>query len=219
MDVYRLQAKRLREIGKTIGSECDVFCDEFMSVITLYYLQKMIVRIQRESSKNILLSLWESENRYRKEHHQESFSEQISQEQQLYRWRLLTKYVSSCLFLNIKPHVGPTFLVHSLYGFAAAVSMIFATVIAFAWQGQYGALSANLFVALVIGYIFKDRIKDLLKEQILLLRSLQKDPYPIGSLYMTTKQDNPSTYFGGKWTLYKILDKKDGDDYIFKRIE
>ena len=62
-------------------------------------------------------------------------------------------------------------------------------------------------------------VKDLLKEQILLLRSLQKDPYPIGSLYMTTKQDNPSTYFGGKWTLYKILDKKDGDDYIFKRIE
>lgn len=166
LDVYRLQAKRLREIGKTIGSECDVFCDEFMSVITLYYLQKMIVRIQRESSKNILLSLWESENRYRKEHHQESFSEQSSQEQQLYRWRLLTKYVSSCLFLNIKPHVGPTFLVHSLYGFAAAVSMIFATVIAFAWQGQYGALSANLFIALVIGYIFKDRIKDLLKEQL-----------------------------------------------------
>ena len=50
--------------------------------------------------------------------------------------------------------------------FAAAVSMIFATVIAFAWQGQYGALSANLFIALVIGYIFKDRIKDLLKEQL-----------------------------------------------------
>lgn len=44
--------------------------------------------------------------------------------------------------------------------------MIFATVIAFAWQGQYGALSANLFIALVIGYIFKDRIKDLLKEQL-----------------------------------------------------
>lgn len=56
MNVYRLQAGQLRVIGKKIGSECDVFCDEFMSVITLYYLQKMIVRIQRESSKNILLS-------------------------------------------------------------------------------------------------------------------------------------------------------------------
>lgn len=166
LDVFRSQSDRLRSIGKKIGSDCDIFCDEFISVITLHYLQKLIVRMQRESSKNVLLSLWQSENNYRSKYHGESFSEQSSKEQQLYRWRLLTKYVSSCLFLNIKPHVGPTILVHSLYGFAAAVSMIFATVIAFAWQGQYGALSANLFVALVIGYIFKDRIKDLLKEQL-----------------------------------------------------
>ena len=165
--IYRDQGDCLREIAQQTGQDCDRFCDEFMSITTLRYLQKLILRVQRNSSKELLIHFWEKENEYRCLNYPESVaSESSDKDQILYRWRLLTKYVSSCLFLTIKPHKGPGLLVHTLYGLAAAVSMIFATIIAFAWQGQYGALSANLFVALVIGYIFKDRIKEMLKEHL-----------------------------------------------------
>ena len=62
-------------------------------------------------------------------------------------------------------------------------------------------------------------IKELLKEQILLLKSLQKDPYPIGSLYWTTNAENPSTYFGGRWQLDRIINTTDSEQYLFRRIE
>ena len=47
--------------------------------------------------------------------------------------------------------------------------MIFATFVAFFWQGRYGALSNNLFLALVVAYIFKDRIKEIGRERLLSL--------------------------------------------------
>ena len=62
-------------------------------------------------------------------------------------------------------------------------------------------------------------VKELLKEQILLLKSLQKDPYPIGSLYLTSKATNPSTYFGGTWVLDRIINTTDSEHYLFHRIE
>ena len=84
----------------------------------------------------------------------------------LYRWRSLKKFISSQLFLTVKMREGNPWLLQSLYGIAAAVSMVFATVVAFVWQGKYGALSWNLFLALVIAYIFKDRLKDWMRTRL-----------------------------------------------------
>ena len=47
-----------------------------------------------------------------------------------------------------------------LMAVAAGISMIFATVIAFYFQSIYGNFTFPVFVALVIGYMFKDRIKE-----------------------------------------------------------
>lgn len=44
--------------------------------------------------------------------------------------------------------------------------MVFATAVAFIWQGRYGALSTPLFVAMVVGYIFKDKMKELSREKL-----------------------------------------------------
>jgi hypothetical protein len=43
---------------------------------------------------------------------------------------------------------------------AAGLSMVFATVIAFYFQQQYGNFTFPFFIALVVGYMFKDRIKE-----------------------------------------------------------
>ena len=85
----------------------------------------------------------------------------------LYRWSILRKYISRYLFLDVRRRKGNPLLLHSIYAIAAAIAMIFATFVAFFWQGRYGALSNNLFMALVVAYIFKDRIKEIGREWLL----------------------------------------------------
>lgn len=49
------------------------------------------------------------------------------------------------------------------YSIAAGVSMIFATAIAFSFQQKFGNFTMPLFAALVVSYMLKDRIKDLMR--------------------------------------------------------
>jgi len=44
---------------------------------------------------------------------------------------------------------------------AAGIAMIFATAAAFYFQAEYGNFTAPFFAALVVGYMFKDRIKEI----------------------------------------------------------
>jgi hypothetical protein len=46
---------------------------------------------------------------------------------------------------------------------AAGISMTFATVIAFSFQQTFGNFTLPLFIALVVSYMFKDRIKELVR--------------------------------------------------------
>ncbi len=80
------------------------------------------------------------------------------------RRQALKRYMNSPLFLEIRSKREGALVQHVAYGIAAALSMIFATLIAFVWQARYGAISAPLFAALVVSYIFKDRLKDILRE-------------------------------------------------------
>ena len=56
-------------------------------------------------------------------------------------------------------HEGGT-LEQVLFATAAGISMVFATLVAFFAQSVYGQVSIPLFLALVIAYMFKDRIKE-----------------------------------------------------------
>ena len=75
----------------------------------------------------------------------------------------LKKYSDSVLYLNVGVQAEGTYLLQLLYALAAGVAMIFATALAFFFQQQYGNLTLPFFIALVIGYMFKDRIKDLVR--------------------------------------------------------
>ena len=88
----------------------------------------------------------------------------------LYRWSILRKYISRYLFLEVRRRKGHPLLLHSVYAISAAIAMILPLSSLF-WQGRYGALSNNLFLALVIAYIFKDRIKEIGRERLLSLFS------------------------------------------------
>lgn len=78
-----------------------------------------------------------------------------------FRASVLKKYVSSVLHLSTDAQREGTGMEQFLMAIAAGASMVFATVVAFYFQSVYGNFTFPAFVALVIGYMFKDRIKEL----------------------------------------------------------
>lgn len=79
----------------------------------------------------------------------------------IFRMRLLKKYAESHLFLNANKKKDGLLVEQVYYSVAAGLSMIFATAIAFSFQLKYGNFTMPLFVALVVSYMLKDRIKEL----------------------------------------------------------
>lgn len=166
LEKYRSLAQICQKIQLKVVSQAYEYCDEYLSWVTTFYLRK-IFKDKDLPLRNEISQLWYEEILYRKEHYPQSVkSSENSTEELSYRWNVIKKYVNHYLFLDIRHKKGNPILLHSLYGIAAALSMIFATMVAFMWQGKYGALSINLFYALVLGYILKDRIKEIGREQL-----------------------------------------------------
>jgi hypothetical protein len=68
--------------------------------------------------------------------------------------------VSGVLHLSINTQREGKSLEQFLLALAAGISMVFATMVAFYFQSSYGSYTFPAFVALVVGYMFKDRIKE-----------------------------------------------------------
>jgi hypothetical protein len=80
---------------------------------------------------------------------------------QVYRMNTFRKYFLNGLFL--RPQVNSKEINRARefsFAIGAAVAMIFATGVAFYFQQVYGQISFMFFAALVVGYIFKDRMKE-----------------------------------------------------------
>ncbi len=81
----------------------------------------------------------------------------------VYRSGLLKKFAESDLFLNIQKRRDGVWIEQILFSLAAGISMIFATVVAFSVQQRFGNFTMPLFIALVVSYMLKDRIKELIR--------------------------------------------------------
>ncbi|MDJ0947703.1 MAG: hypothetical protein QNJ94_02150 [Alphaproteobacteria bacterium] len=104
------------------------------------------------------------EVRYREDREYPSIpTDKSDNEQLIFRRNVLKKYMQNVLFLDTRTRHEGQVLEHGLFGIAAGISMLFATAVLFVSQSLYGALSLPVFVALVIGYMFKDRIKEMLR--------------------------------------------------------
>ena len=79
----------------------------------------------------------------------------------VFRLGMLKKYIESNLFLDVKKQKDGVWVEQLLFSVAAGLSMIFATFIAFSFQQKYGSFTVPVFVALVVSYMLKDRIKEL----------------------------------------------------------
>ncbi len=146
------------------------FGDEYLSLMIESHSYQLLEILQQSGGSKPnkpnkgLLGIISQELAYRKSRQYPSIPKAKSDNEQLiFRRNVLKKYTDSVLFLNASRQPSGQALEQSLFGLAAGVSMFFATVVHFYSQSVYGALSIPVFLALVIGYIFKDRIKELMR--------------------------------------------------------
>lgn len=79
----------------------------------------------------------------------------------VYRHGVIKKYAEGQLFLRAPKTKDGVLAEQAYYSVAAGLAMLFATVVAWAFQRQFGNLTWPLFIALIISYMLKDRIKEL----------------------------------------------------------
>ncbi|MBI3039648.1 hypothetical protein HYY75_11500, partial [bacterium] len=147
-----------------------LFADEYISLLIEKYSFEIIQSLETHQMKKRTLlepleELVRSENSYRVENKYPSvIRADESNEVFLYRGSVLKKYMRSILNLNVERQMEDKIIEHFLFAIAAGISMVVATAIAFYSQIQLGNLTFSLFVALVISYMMKDRIKELAKQ-------------------------------------------------------
>jgi hypothetical protein len=81
----------------------------------------------------------------------------------VYRASALKKFMSSVLFLDVRKQGGGGSIRHGAAGLAAAIAMLFSSMIALYFQMWFAIDSMPFVFAIVVAYVFKDRIKEWLK--------------------------------------------------------
>lgn len=76
---------------------------------------------------------------------------------------LLKKYIESDLYIGLSKKRDGVAIEQLYYSIAAGVAMIFATAVGWIFQVKFGNITFPLFIVLVISYMLKDRIKDLMR--------------------------------------------------------
>ncbi|MDM1045021.1 hypothetical protein HX004_08965 [Myroides sp. 1354] len=175
-DKYRALKEELHQNEQVTGKEYlnyFSFADEYLSYTLLRYSFLLLDRLMLVSDERFQLlqqqvkQLILSEQAYMKSKGYSFIkaNEKATNQEVIYRYAMLNKYVESDLLLesNKKKDSDGIFVQQVYYSIAAGVSMVFATIVAFSFQQKYGNFTMPLFVALVVGYMLKDRIKELMR--------------------------------------------------------
>lgn len=168
--------RHLRDVFGNIGgrgavSEPFDFADEFISNVVEQHLFRLSDAIARADGAlkpgvaDCLERLLRREDAYRR---RKGFLRVDSGDSShnrkfVYRAGQLKKYIESNLYLPVHKRSNTVFLEQVAFSVAAGISMVFATIISFAFQQTYGNFTLPFFMALVISYMFKDRIKELVR--------------------------------------------------------
>jgi hypothetical protein len=185
-----------------------LFGDEFLSNLIEQHTFKLIDRLGRNrqitpETAALLMRLIDREIEYKKENNYPYVKKNSQQRNRelVFRLSLLKKYAENELFLDVVKRREGVLIEHIYFSIAAGISMIFATAIAFSIQRQYGNLTMPFFVALVVSYMLKDRIKDLARHYL---------AHRLGRRFFDTKTDISLSNRNIGW-------HKEGMDFITER--
>lgn len=142
-----------------------VYGDEFITNITLKEFYKIGNNPDKSIEENTVskvIDFLKKEETYKlnQNHSEEPKKNTQYQRDGIFRMSMLKKYIDSDLFLNANKKKDAAVIADFYQSIAAGISMVVATVIAFFAQQIYGNFTLPLFIALVIGYMLKDRIKE-----------------------------------------------------------
>jgi hypothetical protein len=138
------------------------FADEFIGNATLITAFSLIETLGPQPA---LTSLVAEETEYKKAHkYLTARAGDTSNNRDLvFRQGVLKKYIESDLFLTAQRKKDGRMAEQLLYSIAAGASMVFATAISFWGQRKFGSVAMPFFFALVVSYMLKDRIKEVLR--------------------------------------------------------
>lgn len=163
------EVRRLVEkIKKTPYDDRDknvlLYADEHISNVIELQLMKLYnyLKSKKISSDELsaIVKLINSEQRYKKQKQYISPKDKnIDPDEMLYKRSQLKKYIEDVFYLNQDIRKDGALFEQTLLALAAGLAMIFSTGIAFYVQQKQGNFTTSLFIALVISYMMKDRIK------------------------------------------------------------
>lgn len=138
--------------------------DEFISNSVNYYLINLhnycLNRKIKKETINFIVKFISKEQKYRKTQDFDLVpKDDYFDETLLHKRSQLKKYIEGVLFLNRDIRKDGTLFEQTIFALAAGIAMVFSTGVAFYYQSVYGNFTLPFFIALVVGYMFKDRIK------------------------------------------------------------
>ena len=149
--------------------------DEHLSLLLERYLLDLVDR----SSAEAISEMIRAESAYRSEQHYETGRvrglDEVRLEEYVFHEKQLKNYVSEVLFFRVRESDQRIRIQHITYAAAAGLAMAVATGIAFYGQSQFGSFTTSLFIVLVLGYMLKDRVKDVFRD--LFMRSIGRRFY------------------------------------------
>lgn len=173
VDALSAAFRGLRTAANAPGAHRDVFgihlfADEHISLLIETYTYELLESLRRdraetfERQKARLLAIVKREVAYRRESGFPSIPQEHSDNEMLmFRKSVLKKYMGSVLFLNTRVRREGAWIQQAVFALAAGLAMLFATGVTLFSQQRYGPFTLPFVIAVVIGYMFKDRIKDL----------------------------------------------------------
>ncbi len=177
LNEFKVQSDKVRENFKNLRPKLTIInneeafklfsiADEYQSLLLEKHIFILVENLKKEDDFQAmidsLLDIAYNETQYRKKIGYPSIvgMKQANQDV-LHRNSMLKKQIESNLFLNTDTRREAVLAEQILFAVAAGIAMVFATGVAFLSQMLYGRLSMPFFIALVISYMFKDRIKEL----------------------------------------------------------
>jgi len=166
------------------GKRIFKYADEYVSTLYskyLYHVWQIIEKLEMPESiktKKLITEGIYNEREYKKTQDYpiaEPFDFSPKNERFLYRWEMIKNFINNKLILSTRFDKESKWMIQFYYSLAAGVAMIFATSVAFYYNQKFGNFTMRFFVVLVVSYMFKDRIKDWIKDLINYL--LKKETY------------------------------------------
>ena len=167
------------------------FADEYISILIEKRIFKLLAFLKKHKNPKyteiapILLALAVTEKNYRiKQNYPSITQEGKSNEEIVYRGRILKKIMGNILFLDTNVKIEGRLREQIGMGLAAGLAMAFATIFIFMSRKLFGDFTMLLFVVLTVIYVFKDRIKEITKS--IMLATLKKYIFDYKTILMTS---------------------------------